>query len=390
VRNPRRNLRLVIFESVITAGVLSMPIMTPFFHSINMNQEQIALSQMIFTIVILLLNIPAGYIADRFSRKWANVIGNFGCALTLLLYSTVQSFTGVVVCEILFGVFLAFSQGVDASLLKHFSGQIDQSGKLFKTNTAKVAQMQYICVLILVLLGGPIGAIDFRLAIALSAVTGFAGGIAALFIQDDSEKLVKYHKNPLKDMARIITNASKNPALRLRIAAFAVAREITHGIIWVFTPLLLLAGVPLALVSIGWALNYAAGFAGSKVAEKIVKADCLREWQIFAIPIALSIVSLGIMSIHFSIATVWLYLLIGFAQGWTSATMMPLVQQHIEPSEQTSIVSFAKVVAQLLYIPAVWIIGVAADIRVEYSMLATLLLFVPLSIPIIIKLKRES
>jgi hypothetical protein len=43
-----------------------------------------------------------------------------------------------------------------------------------------------------------------------------------------------------------------------------------------------------------------------------------------------------------------------------------------------------------LYVPAVWIIGVAADVNTIYSMLATLFIFVPLSLPIIVKLRREA
>ena len=79
---PKRNLKLLMLESILTAGLLSMSIMTPFFNSIGLNQRQIALSQAIFTIVVSILNLPAGWIADRFSRKWANVIGDFGVAIS--------------------------------------------------------------------------------------------------------------------------------------------------------------------------------------------------------------------------------------------------------------------------------------------------------------------
>lgn len=388
IKEAKKNLRLVMVESIVTAAIMAIPIMTPFFISIGLNQEQIALSQMIFTIVVMILNVPAGWISDRFSRKWSNVIGDLGCAAALLLYSQAGSFANVVTCEIMLGVFLAFSQGVDASLIKHFSGKVDSSGRLFKTTTAKVAALRYVWMLAMVLLGGPIGAIDFRLAIALSAVSYLIGGVMAMFVKDDSENLVPTYQNPLKDIARVIKDAAKNPALRLRIMAFAVTREVTHGIIWVFTPLMLLAGVPLSIVSVGWAINALASFVGAKIAQKLIHR--LKEWQLFAIPIALTIFGLGIMSLHFSIVTVWLYLLMGVVQGWSSAAMPPLMQNHAKASEQTSVISTANVVSQLLYIPAVWLIGVAADIKLECSMLATLLIFVPLSIPITIKLKRES
>jgi hypothetical protein len=209
-----------------------------------------------------------------------------------------------------------------------------------------------------------------------------------MFIKDDSENLVPQHKNPLKDMTRVVKDAAKSPALRLRILAYAVARELTHGIVWVFTPLLLLAGVPLAVVSVGWAIDAVTGFVGAKAAQRYVHR--LKEWQIFAVPILLMTVSLGVMSIYFGMATIWLFALFGITRGWTAAAMMPLVQHHAKSSEQTSVISLTRVVAQLLYIPSVWIIGIAADIKTEYSMLATLIIFVPLGLPILIKLRKEN
>lgn len=59
-QSTRRNLRLVMLESAITAGLLAMPIMTPFFKSIGMTQADVSLSQAIYTLVVSLINFPAG------------------------------------------------------------------------------------------------------------------------------------------------------------------------------------------------------------------------------------------------------------------------------------------------------------------------------------------
>ena len=76
----KRNLYLVMAEATITEGLLAMSIMTPFFHSVGLSNEKISLTQIIFTAVLVLLNVPTGYIADRISRKWANIIGDFAVA----------------------------------------------------------------------------------------------------------------------------------------------------------------------------------------------------------------------------------------------------------------------------------------------------------------------
>ena len=89
-------------------------------------------------------------------------------------------------------------------------------------------------------------------------------------------------------------------------------------------------------------------------------------------------------------ATIGFYIIMGLVLGWTGATMMPMVQNHAKASEQTTVCSFAKVVAQLLYAVAVWVIGRAADIRLEYAALATLIIFLPLGLIVLSKIRREQ
>ena len=384
--DPMRNLRLVILESAVTAGILAVPIMTPFYLSIGLSQEQIAMSQMAFTAATMILNLPLGWVADRFSRKWANVIGDSIVAFSLLLYSTAQSFWFVVLCETLCGVGNALSQGVDSSLLKHFSEKIDDSGRIFRSKYAKMASYRQIATLTILLLGGPIGAIDFRLAIAASAVNHFAGAFASLLIVDDSERL-RATSNPLSEIAALVKRNMNNRKLRVRIAAYAVAREITHGIIWVFTPLMLRVGVPLAVVSVGWAINFAVAYLGTRLARRF--APKMKDWQLFIVPIALISFASIITYLNLNTVTICLYACFGLAQGWSSATMMPLVKEQTRAAEQSSVESLARVIAQLLHIVAVWAINRAADIRLEYSLLATMAIFVPLAIPIVLKLRKE-
>ncbi|MBR2708819.1 MFS transporter [Candidatus Saccharibacteria bacterium] len=377
------NLRLVMAESSITAGLLAMSVLTPFFNSIGLNQTQISETQMAFTVITMLLNLPLGYLADRVSRKWANIIGDFGHALVMLIYSTVGSFWGAVACECIFGISSALTDGVDQSLLKHFIDKVAKNtGKsephLLKTKTAQLEAWRQACSLFLIMLGGPIGAIDLRLAIALSAVNHIIGGIISIFIKDDSPKLKPTHKNPLKDMASVIKTAFATPMLRRRIFAFAIAREMTHSIVWIATPLFLKTGVPISLVSFVWAGNTLMAILGAHLASKHGKR--LSDPVLLAIPIGLMTISMIIVGLSPNIFTVWLYGIMGIIQGWTAATMPPMVQHYAKASEQTSVLSLAKMVAQLLYIPAVWIIGFVADIEINFGLLATVAIFLPLGL----------
>ncbi len=388
----KRNLYLVMSESAVTAGLMAMSVFTPFFNSVGLNNEQISLTQIIFTIVVMILNVPTGYLADRLGRKWANVIGDFGHGFLLIAYAFTNNFLGIVICESLVGIMSALSDGVDQSLLKHFSDKLAKAtnkseSKILKTKTARLECYKQICNLILLALGGPIGAIDLRLAIGLSCINHFAGGIISIFIKDDSEKLVATHKNPIKDMLGIARSALKTKPLRLRIFAYAIGREMTHGIIWIATPLFLQAGVPLSLVSLVWAFNALMAIVGAHLAGRF--GHKLTDSQVFLVPMILVTISMVGMGINLNIFTVWLYGLMGITQGWTAATLRPMIQKYTKPSEQTSVLSLAQVVAELVYIPVVWLIGFVADIKLEYGLFATVFAFLPVSILIIKKLRKS-
>ncbi|MBR1939171.1 MFS transporter [Candidatus Saccharibacteria bacterium] len=387
-KSAKTNRALIIIEMAITSSIMSMAIMTPFFNSVGLNQQQIALSQMVCTAVAMILNIPMGWVADRFSRKWANIIGDLLCATSLLIYSQVNSFGGIVICEALFGLACALSQGVDSSLLKHFADKDDPSGKLFKRSFSIARGLVEIWEVLLLLIAGPIGAISFRLCIALSAVTYIAGAILSFCIGDDSPKLAQTHKNPFRDMGAVTKRCFKNPALRLRIAAFAIGREVTHGIIWVFTPLMMLVGVPLSIVTFGWILSSIMAFAGAELAKRF--SSRMSEFQIFAIPFAILTIAGSIMFFNLNIVTIWLYGLFGLVRGWNGSTMMPMIKEHAKASEQSTIESIARVCSQLLYIVTTFFINSAADIEKHYSIGVTLLIFVPLAIPIALKLRHNA
>lgn len=382
-----RNLRLVMLESALTKALLSMSIMTPFFYSIGLTQLEISGTQIIFTLIMMILNVPMGWVADRFSRKWANVIGDFGVALVFVAYAFAHDFWSVVICESLLGCFMALSQGVDQGLLKYFCSQIDPHEDFFRRQTAKLHCLHYVSTLILVWLGGPLGAISFRLAIFLSGAPYIVAGIASLFVRDDSKKL-ESGGNPLSDMLRIASMSLQNRPLRARIIAYAVGREMTHSIIWVFTPLLTLVGVPISVVSLAWALNAATCLIGAMLAKRF--STKFKDWQVFALPLFLMILSMGVMSWNLNLVTIWFYLLMGIVQGWTGSTLLPLVQRYALPEEQTTVISLAHVFSRLVYIPVSFVIGWIAGINLSLTPLANLTIFAILGVYVLLLLRLRD
>ena len=123
----KSNLNYIIIETVLTSigAGFSVATITLFWNSIGMNQAQIGFVQMAFTIVLCLLDIPMGYIADRFNRKILNIIGDIGTAIVFLIYSFSNNIYMALLSECLLGTCMAMTNGVDQSFIKYNCNLID-------------------------------------------------------------------------------------------------------------------------------------------------------------------------------------------------------------------------------------------------------------------------
>ena len=306
----KKNLKLTVVETILTSigAGFSVPIINLFWNSIGMNQTDIGFTQMMFTIVIVCLDIPMGYLADRFNRKILNVIGDIGVALTFLYYAFAGNMYMAILAECLLGIFLAMTNGVDQSFIKYNADMIDPSGKLFKKVNSKVHTWRYISCFIVMLIGGFISKYSLRLSVAMSFLPYIIGGIIAFFIKDFAKKVEKQHENVLKDMFINIKDIIKSKKTRTYLLAYIVGKEITHPHIWIFTPLMIMVGVPIEILSLGWILSEIFKVFGAKLAEKMIT---LKTSNKFVISVGITFLWMAVLIVNTNIFTVWVFVLNG-------------------------------------------------------------------------------
>lgn len=382
-----KNLIKIILETILTSigAGFSVATITIFWNSVGMNQTAIGFVQMAFTIVLVCLDIPMGYIADRFSRRALNIIGDIGVAIVFFIYAFSQNMYMVLLSECLLGVFMAMTNGVDQSFIKFNCNQIDKSGNLFRKVNVKVHTARYVALLVVVVLGGFIARFSLRLTIGLSFIPYFLGGLIAFGIKDYNEKAKSKHKNPLKDIVFTVKEIVKEKKPRTYLMAYILGKEITHSQIWVFTPLLIMVGVPIEIVSMGWVLNQIMQIIGGKVSEKMINSKVSKK---FAIPIFIEFLWMFILVFKTNIITVWIFALNGFVHGLVEANLSTSLQESTKNEIQTSVMSIASTGARLLYIPLVYIINYLGNIKLQYALLGVCGIFLPMCIIVYIQLKN--
>lgn len=373
----KQNLIKIIFETILTSiGTgFSVATITIFWNLIGMDQTAIGFVQMAFTIVIVCLDIPMGYIADRFNRKILNIIGDIGVAIVFVVYAFAQNIYMALIAECLLGIFMAMTNGVDQSFIKFNCNKIDESGELFKKTNAKIYTIRYVALLVVIILGGIIAKFSLRLTIGLSFIPYFLGGIIAFGIKDYNGKVEVKHKNPIKDMLSTIKEIIREKTTRIYLISYILGKEITHSQIWIFTPLLIIVGVPIEIVSIGWILNQIMQIIGAKISEKLIH---FRTSSKFAIPVIIQFSWMIILVLNTNIVTVWLFALNGLVHGLIEANLITSLQESTKNEIQTSVMSIASTGARLLYIPLVYIINYLGNIKLQLALVGVCSLFIPM------------
>lgn len=383
----KRNLNLIMIETILTSigAGFSVPIISIFWNSIGMNQTDIGFVQMMFTIVIVLLDIPMGYLADRFNRKVLNIVGDIGVALTFVFYAFSKNMYMAILSECLLGLCMSMTNGVDQAFIKNNADKIDKTGKLFKKLNSRIYTYRYTAMFIVMLIGGIISKYSLRLAVGISFLPYFIGGIVAFFIKDDSKKIESNHKNMLKDMCFNVKEILKDKKVRNYLLAYVIGSEITHPQIWVFTPLMIMVGVPIEIVSLGWILTQIFQILGAKLAEKLVE---IKTSVKFIAMIAISILWMGVLVINTNIFTIWVFVLNGLIRGLFSGSIVTPLQENTKEEHQTSVISIASTGAKILYIPLVYIINYLGNIKLQLALLGMIVIFTPISLYAYKKLRK--
>ena len=116
--NIHTNIKKLYAFSFLQMSLFPMAIITLFWKDqIGMNLTEILLLQGIFAVAMVIMEYPSGYLSDRIGYRKAL---NYAALLGVLgwgLYTVAETFTQVLVAEIVLGIAFSFISGSDSALL---------------------------------------------------------------------------------------------------------------------------------------------------------------------------------------------------------------------------------------------------------------------------------
>lgn len=258
-----RNLRSTLGLAFFQVFLVIMPIAVPFFQSKGLDMQQVFALQAIFGAVVLVTEVPSGYLADLLGRKPTLVVGAAvaGIGHTVLVFA--DGFAGLAVFEIALGVSHSLISGSDialiydseASLGRPESEQRQVIGRLYSMRTLSEAAAAVLCSLLM--LG------SMELVVWAQALVGWIPLLLALrLVEPPVQRLAQ--SGHLRNMAMICRHLmSHSVVLRLTVLVLCIWSLTTFYAVWLIQEIWQQQSIPLSLFGYLWAaLTVVAAVAG--------------------------------------------------------------------------------------------------------------------------------
>jgi len=249
VRNNLVNLYLIKFAKWFN---LVMPVVVLFYQDNGLSMQQIFLLKSIYSIAMVVMEIPSGYLADVWGRKKTLIFGGFLGACGIALYSFSYGFWAFAAAEIILGVGYSFVSGSDSAMLYDTLKAAERDKEYIKqegwiTSSGNFAEaIAGVC-------GGLLATMSLRLPFYFQFGIASLAIPAALLLKEPKLHAKESNKS-FRSTLNTVKETFRHPMLRsaLLISSFAGTASLTFA--WFVQPYFKEAGLPVSLFGIMWTL----------------------------------------------------------------------------------------------------------------------------------------
>ncbi len=219
--------------------MLIMPVMVLFFEENGLSLRDIFVLQALFSLVLIILEVPTGYFADRFSRKASLVFGGVVSTLGWALYASSYGFWGFLGAEVLLGIGMSFVSGADSAMLYDTLVSLDQEGE-YQRLEGRNLSVGLFSEGVSSIIGGFLAVASFRLPLYLDVLSTFCiVPLALSLVEPPRRKATSGEGGSLQHMREVVMYALHGQReVKWLIGYSAVVSVSTLTMAWFIQPYL--------------------------------------------------------------------------------------------------------------------------------------------------------
>ena len=251
--------------------MVMLPILVLFYQEQGLSMFQVVSLQAIFSVTVLITEIPSGYLADVIGRKKSLVLGTILASIGLGIYSIANGFTELLFAEIILGIGAGFTSGADSALLYDSLLELKKEEN-YQQIYGKYMAMGNFAEGIASILGGFLALISLRTPVIAQACVYLLAIPVALSLKEPAKKVYHIAEGNLKEILDAAKYALiENKEVKWLVLFGAFIGTSTFTIVWFIQPYWKATGVPLEYFGILWALLQFTTGGFSIIAHKFSK-----------------------------------------------------------------------------------------------------------------------
>lgn len=372
--NPKKSLIALYCFSFLKNLQFFGAIAVPFYlHRVGLNYAQMFTLEAVFSVSMLLFEIPTGVVADRFGRKVSLFLGSLLFGGAFLVFGVSLDYATLIAAEVICALGMTLQSGADRALVYELSGQIGGTNDAAKIN-ARYDAFGTAGLLIAFPMGSLFaqsGLLPYTSALgAVFIASGLAiilAGFIIIAVREPNRR--KLHGSALKagfDGFRFIFS---KPELTRFSLNYAIVSSLTFFMFWFYQSLLVNNHFPIALIGfVGAGANLAA--MGLLLATGLVQKKVGVRRALMLSSVIPGMLYLGVFFVQgLPMALVAIFGVIAL-KLFRAPMLSALMNDHIEDANRATVLSGVSMLERLMTTVLYPVAGFLTDISIGWTFLA--------------------
>lgn len=326
--------------------MLFMPIVVPFYESNGLTMKDIMLLQAVYSIAIVVLEIPSGYLADVIGRRKTLILGAVFGTFGFATYSFSNGFIGFLVAEIILGFGQSCISGADSAMLYDSLLEKGQEKK-YSRFEGRITSLGNIAEAAAGIIGGLLAGITLRTPYIAQAFVAFIALPAAITLVEPLRK-VPLMKAGIMEIVHIARFALfENRILRRNIIFSAIIGTATLTMAWFAQPFFEFVNIKIGWFGLLWTtLNLTVAIT-SYTAHRLESKLGLK-WSILLIALLIPMGYIALGRFHTSYGLIILYLFY-LVRGYATPVLKDYINRVTQSNIRATVLSVRNFIIRLLF-----------------------------------------
>ena len=326
--------------------MLYMPIVVPFYESNGLTMKDIMILQAVYSIAIVVLEIPSGYLADVIGRRKTLIIGAMFGTIGFATYSFSFGFMGFLVAEIILGIGQSCISGADSAML--YDSLLEKGmEKKYTRFEGRITSLGNIAEAAAGILGGVLAGITLRAPYFAQSFVAFIALPAALTLVEPSRQ-IPLMKASLREVVQIARFALfKDRPLRRNILFSAITGTATLTMAWFAQPFFEYSKIDIAWFGLLWtALNLTVAFTSYNAHRIEQKLGQSRSIILIALMVPIGYLALSRFHTPYGLIVLFLFYLV---RGFATPVLKDYINRITASNIRATVLSVRNFIIRLLF-----------------------------------------